>query len=130
MIQSWVFARLEPVKDDNMVVVRDPLGLTDGMENALHAWGKTHSYAVIPCTTDLLFRFNYEEARKDETIQKIIILDRTPMSRRTRTDYHRATAPFYPDVLAQTRPEACIELDLRQFLCEQTHDAYWPQEVI
>jgi hypothetical protein len=129
MIQAWVFSKLEPVKDDPMVVVRDPLGLTEGMENALHAWGKTHTYAVIPCATNLLFRYKYEEARADETIKKILILDRTPLSRRTRPDYHRAAAPFYPDILAQTRPEACIELDLRQFLREQTNDAYWPQEV-
>lgn len=127
MLKRWFLAQLEAVKDEPTVIVRDPLGLTQGMANDLNAWGKAHEFTVIPFATNLLFRWKYEQARKEEA-NKLLCWDQTPLKRRQARSMQVASAPFYPDLLARIPSQACIELDLRQFLRETSGDPDWPAE--
>ncbi len=128
MLKQWILMQLEAAKDQPLVIVRDPLGLTQGMANDLNAWGKANAFTVIPFATNLLFRWKYDLARADAAGAKLLLLDQTPARRRQVRSVQVASAPFYPDLLARTPPHAIIELDLRQFLRETTGDPDWPAE--
>ena len=132
MLKKWVFAKLEPVQDQALVIVRDPLGLTVNLSTDLHNWSLENGFVSFACNTNLLFRYKYEFIRAHEDVKKLLILDQTPLSRRqqagTQSRQSRATPPFYPDVLALASPQARIDLDLRQYLIEETNDPLWPHE--
>ena len=129
MLKRWILDRLAAVEDQPLVLLSDPLGLTGGMSNELHAWGESHGFAIIACRTNLYFRWRYEEARADEAIQRILILDQSSLARRRHHAAHQPAPPFYPDLVAATPPQARIELSLRDFLVQTTGDANWPLSV-
>jgi hypothetical protein len=55
------------------------------------------------------------------------LIDRSPFRRRAHSSIAKAPPVFYPDLLAVTPNEARLDLDLRQFLREQTRDRNWPE---
>jgi len=128
-LREWVLARLVAVEQQPLVLVSDPLGLTEGMSNDLHAWGEAHGFTIIACRTNLYFRWRYEEARADESIQRILVLDQSSLGRRQHHASDQAAPPFYPDLVAATPPEARIELSLRDYLVHTTGDSSWPLSV-
>lgn len=128
MLQAWVLEKLEIVKDAPRVVVRDPLQLLPKNDGSLHTFGTANHFVVIIASTNLVFRQLYELTLEDKDAKKILLVDRTPLKRRVTQVPDQAPALFYPDLLARLPAQAVIELDLRQFLREQTGDPNWPQE--
>ena len=128
MLQSWIIRKLEPVKECNRVLVRDPLHLLGEGDSAMHRFACDNGYTVIKAATNLAFRDLYDQVCADPEIHKILIIDRAPARRRSTSSITKAPPPFYPDLLAITPADCRINLDLRQFLKEETGDDNWPAE--
>src|SRR6266536_5871827 len=71
-----------------------------------------HGYTVIVAATNLAFRELYERAAADSDTRKLLVIDRTPQSRRLARSKGKAPPLFYPDLLARVPSAARIELDL------------------
>lgn len=128
MLKDWVLSKLEDIKDSPRVLVSDPLQLLKP-DSVINEFATSNGFTAIPASTNLVFRELYEAANSDPETPKILLIDRTPESRRARSAINKAPPLFYPDFLAKTPREARINLDLRQFLREITGDLNWPQEV-
>lgn len=127
-VNEWLLSKLEPLNECPSILVRDSLRLLPEKDGRLHSFARAHNFTVIVAATNLVFRELYEHALADPETKKLLVIDRAPARRREQTSGTKAPPPFYPDLLATTPPEARIELDLRQFLKETTHDLNWPQE--
>ncbi|MGA9772838.1 MAG: PglZ domain-containing protein [Blastocatellia bacterium] len=127
-IQSWVLTKLEAIKEQPYVLVRDDLRLLPDTDSMIHNYGRENGYTVLVAATNLVFRELYEHAVADHDTKKIMVIDRAPRSRRLRPSVTKAPPPFYPDLLARVPENARIALDLRQYLKEKTGDPNWPQE--
>jgi len=128
MMQSWIISKLEPVKEYNRVLVRDPLQLLGEGDGTMHRFACENGYTVVKAATNLAFRDLYDRVCADPEITKILIIDRAPARRRSTSSITKAPPPFYPDLLALTPADCRINLDLRQFLKEATGDDNWPAE--
>ena len=127
MISEWALSRIEPVKDQDFVVIQDSLGLLSENDGGVHTFAKNNGFTVIIASTNLVFRELYEKAVADPETKKLLFIDRAPASRRKFLTTRKAPPPFYPDVMVRTSKDAIIALDLRQYLTEQTGDPRWPQ---
>src|SRR2546423_6740740 len=128
-IVEWFLHRFADVKDEPAVIVRDPLHLLPERDNNIHTFASEQGFTVIVAATNLAFRDLYERAAADPDTQKLLVIDRTPQSRRIARSKGKAPPLFYPDLLACVPDGARIELDLRQYLKEVTGDPDWPREV-
>ncbi len=128
MIRDWLLGKLEPVRDHERVLVRDPLWLLPEADGVLDQFARQHGFTVIVSATNLAFRQLYETAIADPDTRKLLVVDRTPARRRSRLSLSSAPPLFYPDLLARTAAEARIDVDLQSFLKEQTGDPNWPAE--
>ena len=126
---EWFLHKLDAIKDEPAILVRDSLQLLPERDNSIHNFASEHGYTVIVAATNLAFRELYERATADPDTQKLLVIDRTPQSRRLARSKGKAPPLFYPDLLARVPAEARIELDLRQYLKEVTGDPDWPREV-
>src|SRR6266568_2362059 len=126
---DWFLHKLDAIKDKPVILVCDPLQLLPERDNSIHNFASEHGYTVIVAATNLAFRELYERATADSDTQKLLVIDRTPQSRRLARSKGKAPPLFYPDLLARVPAEARIELDLRQYLKEVTGDPDWPREV-
>src|SRR5437588_761308 len=126
---EWFLHKLDAIKDEPTILVRDPLQLLPERNNDIHNFASEHRYTVIVAATNLAFRELYERAAVDPDTQKLLVIDRTPQSRRLARSKGKAPPLFYPDLLARVPDEARIELDLRQYIKEITGDPDWPREV-
>lgn len=127
-ITDWVIGKLEPLGERPRVLLRDPHQLLAERDPALHEFAVGHGFTVITAATNLVFRELYQNALAAAGASKLLVIDRAPAARRQSHALHQAPAPFYPDLLAATPPEARIELDVRQLLRERTGDPGWPAE--
>ncbi len=127
-ILEWFLHKLNAIEDEPAILVCDPLQLLPERDSDIHNFASEHGYTVIVAATNLAFRELYERATSDRDTQKLLVIDRTPKSRRTARSKGKAPPLFYPDLLARVPTEARIELDLRQYLKEVTGDPDWPQE--
>jgi hypothetical protein len=78
--------------------------------------------------TNLAFRDLYEQALAASETGKLLVVDRAPPGPSTAMP-GKAPPPFYPDLLAQTPPEARITLNLQSFLVAATGDPTWPRQM-
>lgn len=129
MLKSWVIAKLESVKEAPRVLLRDPLRLLQEADGAINSFARDNGFTVIIVSTNLVFRDLFERATADPEVNKLLVVDRTPIRRRTSLSTTKAPPPFYPDFLATISDDAIIDLDLRQFLRETTNDQNWPHDV-
>lgn len=128
MLHNWVLAKLETVKDNSCILVKDAMRLLPDADRTIHSFGRDNGFTVIVAATNLVFRELYEHAVADPETKKLLIIDRAPIRRRVNPSVMKAPPPFYPDLLANIPEEARIDLDLCQFLREVTADPNWPAE--
>lgn len=128
LIREWTLNKLEPVRNRTRVIIRDGLQLLPVKDSALDQFARENGFLVIGATTNLAFRDLYEKALQDTGVEKILLIDRAPKSRRQSRSPDRAPPPFYPDFLDGVTKNARIEIDLREFLRDQTGDLDWPED--
>lgn len=117
MIESWILAKLEPLRPAPLIILRDPQRLIQPGAHAVDGWGEEHGYTVLFCTGNLALREMVETVR-GEPETKLLLVDRS------RAD---ARIPlFYPDLATQAGPRRQQTLSLRDYLVEATGDTRWP----
>lgn len=128
MLQDWVLSKLELVKNNSHILVKDAMRLIPEADRTINSFGRDNGFTVIVAATNLVFRELYEHAVADPETKKLLVIDRAPIRRRKIQSVMKAPPPFYPDLLAGIPDEARIDLDLCQFLREITADPNWPVE--
>lgn len=126
MLHNWVLSKLEPVKDNCYILVKDAMRLLPDADRTIHSFGLDNGFTIIVAATNLVFRELYEHAVADPETKKLLVIDRAPIRRRITPSVMKAPPPFYPDLLASIPEDARIDLDLCQFLRETTGDPNWP----
>ena len=117
MIEQWVIDRLNPLKDEKLIILADPQRMIQAGARAVDGWAKENGFTVLFCSGNLALREMYENLRDDPTA-KLILVDRTR---------DKAKLPlFYPDLEAHCKPRARLTITLRDFLTEKTGDQRWP----
>lgn len=127
-LNEWTLARLEDAKECDCVIVRDPLRLLPEGGGIIHNFGREYNFSVITASTNLVFRELYHQSREDQSIKKLLFIDRSPLSRKAKRTTMKSLPILYPDILSRTAGKAVINLDLQQYLKEITHDPAWPEE--
>jgi hypothetical protein len=128
MLSKWAVEKLEAVNDCERVLLRDPLRLLPETDGLIHKFALENGFTVLVASTNLVFRELYEKAVADGGVTKLLLIDRTPLRRRSPQTVMRAPPLFYPDFLDGVALRARIELSLRQFLVEMTGDPNWPAD--
>jgi hypothetical protein len=128
-LAEWALSKLEAVKEQDYVLVRDALKLLDGSQSAVDRFARENGFALVSASTNLAFRETFERVQAESKIKKVIVIDRSSARPKGTTGFFKAPPPFYPDLLAKTPPEARVTLELRQYLQDRTGDPDWPQEV-
>ena len=127
-VNNWLISRLELIKDNKCIIVRDSLRLVPEAEGSLHRFANENGFTVVVASTNLVFRELFEKAIVSKETKKLLLIDRAPARRRAHASLTKAPPPFYPDLLSRTEEMARIDISLRQFLIEKTGDPNWPQE--
>lgn len=127
LFSLWIIDKLEAIKDEPFLLVRDSLRLLPEADGAVHRFANENGFTVIIASTNLVFRELFEKAAISKDTKKLLI-DRAPARRRAHASLTKAPPPFYPDLLSKTPAVARIDISLRQFLIEKTGDPNWPHE--
>lgn len=124
MIEPWVLEKLEPLRNERVILVHDPQRMLPTGSTLIGKWAEQHQYVVIVPSGNLGFRDQYEQVRENDGL-KLILVDRT-----READGKKTKLPlFYPDLDARCKPKARQKLTLREFLVEKTGDQHWPPKV-
>ena len=126
MIMRWVLDKLELMKDEPFVLVKDSLRLLPEQEGEIHRFAKANQYTVLVASTNLVFRELLESIKKSGKKVKLLVIDRTPDRRKTSATAARAPALLYPDLLCRIKNDAIIDVKMRRFLIDYTGDPGWP----
>lgn len=127
MLLEWALHKFEAAEDEPRVLIVDPLHLLPEKEGDIHRFAHSRGYTVLIASTNLVFRELYEKAISDNSIEKLLVIDRAPERRRKHGSTMKAPPPFYPDFLSQVPANARIALHLRDFLIYKTGDSNWPE---
>jgi hypothetical protein len=118
MIDQWILAKIEPRKNDPLLILRDPQRMLQPGARVVDGWAEENGYTVLFCAGNLALREMYERIR-DDNEGPVLLVDRSR---------EEARLPlFYPDLDALVDRRRQIPLSLRDFLIEQTGDSRWPQ---
>lgn len=124
MIEQWALEKLEPLRNEPIILLHDPQRMIPTVSAPISKWAQEHKFVVIFPSGNLGFRDQYEQVRENDSL-KLILVDRTRES-----DGKKAKLPlFYPDLDARCKPKARLKLTLRDLLAEKTLDAHWPPMV-
>lgn len=124
MIEQWVLEKLEPLRNERIILLHDPQRMIPTASAQISEWAAKHKFVVIVPSGNLGFRDQYEQVREIEGL-KLILIDRTRESNGQKTKLPL----FYPDLDARCKPKARLKLTLRDLLVEKTGDNHWPPRV-
>ena len=124
MIEPWALEKLEPLRNESIILLHDPQRMIPTTSAQLNQWAEKHKFAVFFPSGNLGFRDQYEEVREKDGL-KLILVDRTRES-----NGKKSKLPlFYPDLDARCKPKARLKLTLRDLLVDRTDDTHWPPMV-
>jgi len=90
VLSSWLIDRLEEMKDEQILLVQDPLRLLPETDGAVHRFANENGFTVIIASTNLVFRELYEKATAAKDTNKLLVIDRAPVRRRTHASMTKA----------------------------------------
>lgn len=128
-LREWALSKLESVKDQPVVLVRDPQRLVPKKDQVLDQFAADNGYVLIIASTNLAFRELYERAREGGEAERFLIVNQEPASRRIKKSPTKAPPVFYPDLVMRAFERAMLDIDLRQYLIEATGEPSWPRKV-
>ncbi|MEI8374906.1 MAG: PglZ domain-containing protein [Planctomycetota bacterium] len=120
MIEDWALEKLNPLRNERLVIVHDPQRMIHRGAAVVDGWAVQNGFTVIFPSGNLGFRDQFEQIR-DNAELKIVLVDRS------RED--RGLPLFYPDLQCRSSSRARLKLTLRDLLAERTGDDRWPKEV-
>lgn len=116
MLEPWILSKLEPLKDEKIILLRDPQRMIQHGARAVDGWGQENGFTVLFCSGNLALRERLRAIGSDPEV-RILLVDITREEGKL----------FYPDLDAKTAPKARLAITLRDFLVDQTGDSGWPQ---
>lgn len=120
MIEQWVLEKIDPLKKEPLIILRDPQRMIQPGAHVVDGWAEQHGFAVPFCSGNLSLREMIEFTHDDPTLRYLVV-DRSR---------ENAKIPlFYPDLEAEAKDHSQIQLSLRNFLIEKTGDQNWPHFV-
>ena len=120
MIESWTLEKLNPLRNERLVIVHDPQRMIRPGAMVVDGWAKKHGFTVIFPSGNLGFRDQFEQIRENPKV-KVILVDRSR---------EKAKLPlFHPDLESRCSRLANLTVTLRDFLVHQTGDDRWPKAV-
>ncbi len=120
MIEEWVLEKIEPLKKEPLIILRDPQRMIQPGAHVVDGWAEQAGFVVPFCSGNMALREFVEFAGVDPSL-RFLVVDRS------RED---AKIPlFYPDLDAAAKSPAHIHLSLRKYLVDVTGDQNWPQMV-
>ena len=120
MIEQWVLEKIDPLKKESLIILRDPQRMLKPGDYVVDGWAEEHGFFVPFCSGNMALREMVEFAKQDPSLRYLVV-------DRSRED---AKIPlFYPDLDAVATSRAHIGLSLRDFLVEKTGDQNWPHLV-
>ncbi len=120
MIESWVLEKLEPLRKESTIILRDPQRMIQRGARAVDGWAAEAGFAVLWVSGNLGLRDLYEEIRDDPSV-KVLLVDRT-------RDQAKLLL-FYPDLESRCSRRANLMITLREFLVDRTGDPLWPATI-
>lgn len=117
MIEQWILNKIDPLKKNRLIVLRDPQRMIQAGAHVVDGWAEDNNYTVLFCAGNLALRDMYE-AMRDETGVRVLVVDRSRENAKI--------SLFYPDLVAITQPRQRLMLSLQDFLVEKTGDPNWP----
>ena len=123
-LEEWVIEKLSPLKDERMVVLRDPQRLIRPDARAVDGWAAENHFNALLCSGNFRFRIWFEPKKEDTTVN-LLLVDQTRDPEPSLKTY--APPLFYPDFLALTSHQARLRITLRDFLSHTTDDSRWPE---
>ena len=76
MIESWVLEKLEPLRKESTIILRDPQRMIRRGDRAVDGWAEEARFSVLWVSGNLGLRDMYEEIRDDPSV-KVLLVDRT-----------------------------------------------------
>jgi len=76
MISRWILDKLDPLKNEKRIILKDPQRMIRRGELAVDGWGKDNGFTVLLCHGNLALRDWYERIRDDGKV-KMLLVDRT-----------------------------------------------------
>jgi hypothetical protein len=121
MINQWILGKIDPLKDESIIIIKDPQHIIRPGDYLLDEWSLSNGFTTLMCTGNLALRAWLETINQDSEA-KLLLIDRS------RVEPKRPRL-FYPDLKAITSPKALITISLREYLIETTQDDNWPHLV-
>jgi hypothetical protein len=118
MIEQWVLDKLNPLRAEPLIVLRDPQRMIRRGDRAVDGWAEEAGFSVLWVSGNLGLRELYEQIRDDASVKKVLLVDRTRD--------HSKLSLFYPDLESRCAIRAKLTVTLREFLVEHTGDPLWP----
>lgn len=76
MINQWIKSKVEPLKEESVIILKDPQRMIQPGDFALDDWAKTNGFTMLMCTGNLALRAWYENFRDDPEV-KLLLVDRS-----------------------------------------------------
>ena len=95
-LQEWIVNQLESCLDYDRVLIQDPLRLTSAAEARVDHLAAQAGFTVIRASTNLAFRFIFENVRQDAEVKRIMVIDQTPVERLRNRSVSTAPPLFIP----------------------------------
>jgi hypothetical protein len=118
MIEQWGLDKLNPLRAEPLIVLRDPQRMIRRGDRAVDGWAEEAGFSVLWVSGNLGLRELYEQIRDDASVKKVLLVDRTRD--------HSKLSLFYPDLESRCAIRAKLTVTLREFLVENTGDPLWP----
>jgi len=123
-LEQWVIEKLEPLKRERRIILRDPQRMIQRDARAVDGWAHDNGFNALICTGNFTFRIWFEKYRREPDL-RLLLVDQT---REPETGRKNPPPPvFYPDMDAETKAEARLAIALKDFLSDVTRDQRWPE---
>src|SRR5437762_2098531 len=95
-LAEWALSKLEAVKGQDHVLVRDAMKLLDGSQSAVDQFARENGFALVSASTNLAFRETYERVKGESKIKKVMVIDRSSIRPRVLPDFLERRRRFIP----------------------------------
>jgi hypothetical protein len=72
MLEQWVIDKLNPLKDERLIILADPQRMIRTGAQAVDGWAKNNGFTVLFCSGNFALRERFENLRNDLSAKIIL----------------------------------------------------------